>query len=1061
MRKVLSLFVSFFMGITMLMAQNRTVTGSVISEEDGEPVIGASVMVTGTNTGTTTDMDGNFSISVSKDAKTLTVSFVGMITQEAPIKDKMKISLASNYQVIDDVVVTALGVKRSQKALGYSATSLKAEDLTNAHATDLMSGLAGKVAGVSVRNTGDPGASTSVVIRGFTSIGQTNQPMYVVDGVPINNSATYGSEGLDRNYDFGNGASLVNPEDIENMTILKGAAATALYGSRAANGVIMITTKSGKKARKGLGVTYNGGLQWASVLRVPQAQNMFGMGWYGDKTDDENGSWGPRFDGSILKYGAIYNNSQLIKSYLPIEHNVEDFFTTGFKYTNNVSFNGATEDGKSTYYLSVMQVSDDGIIPKAKDTNKQYNFSARATHKVKDLTLSFSANYISQKISSVVGGQKESSMYNAIMQTPRDISFQNMEDLDDIFNTPGYYFTPYGVNNPYWVIENYKNTLDKSRFYGKIQLDYDFLKYFKATARLGGDASTDEYLYGAPNIEAMFGDSYNAIVSQASSILEVTGEVQKRYTRRRDLEADIMVAYDQNIASDWHVNALLGINGNERRASALRATVTNLTIPTWFDLSNSSEIPTLVTDQWKRRSFSWYGTGEIAWKESVFVSGTVRTDYSSTLPYDNNHYTYAGITGSFLWSNFLTGEAKSIVDLGKVRVAWGKTGNDADPYMTMPYFAKGAASSSGWGNSNFPFTKTGTNAYSVGNILGSNNLSPEMTTEFEAGFNVAVFQNRVNVDFAFYNRESDKQIFQLDTDPSTGYTAVNTNLGVIRNRGIELLVSGSPIRTKNWDWTLTWNFTKNKNKVVSLPEDMGGEASIYGFSGGTGLYAIEGKELGIFKATTSQKDEEGHIIVNDKGLPVAGEQVEIGSMSPDYTMGFGTALRYKSITLTVDFDFRKGGLMYSRTKNISWFTGNAIQTAYNDRNPFIVPNSVMSDGNGGYVENTIALTPKDIYTFWDNGGFDMDASDLIDKTYVKLRTVNLTWAMPAKWFKKTPIEQVTLSAYGNNLFLWTPKENTYMDPDASSFGNDLSGQFGEYSTNPSSRKYGFNLSVKF
>lgn len=1060
MRKLLSLIVCLVMGSAMLMAQT-VVSGSVVSSEDGEPVIGASVLVTGTTKGTTTDIDGKFSLNVPANAKTLTVSYVGMSTQDVAVSEKVNVVLTPNRQVLDDVVVTAMGIKRSQKALGYSATSLKGDDLTKLHTTDIMSGMAGKIAGVTVRTSGDPGSSNSVVIRGFSSLSSSNQPLYVVDGVPLNNTASFGSDGLNRGYDFGNGANAVNPEDVENMTVLKGAAATALYGSRAANGVILITTKSGKKGKKGFGISYSGGTQWESLLRVPQSQNTFGMGWYGAKTDDENGSWGPKFDGSILKYGIIYNNSQQIKPYTAIEKNIEDFFETGFMYTNNISFNGASEDGKSNFYLSMMQVSEDGIIPMSKDSNKQYNFSARASHKVKDLTFSFSANYVSQKINSVAAGQKESSMYNAVMQTPRDISFKNLEDLDGIFNTPGYYFTPYGITNPYWVIKNYKNVMDKSRFYGKFEIDYDFLKYFKATARVGVDYTTDDRQYGAPNLEKMFADTYNGI-HDASTLNGVTGEVNEQTYRRRDLESDIMVTYDQKISDDWHVNALVGYNASDRRSSYLYAEVLNLTIPTWFNLGNSSEIPTVKQYMSKRRSLAAYGSVEVAWRESIFLSATARNDWSSTLPKDNNSFFYSGVTLSWLWSNLLSEDLQNIIDLGKVRMAWGKTGNDADPYMTQSVYAQGTASSSGWGTSAFPFSKTGTNAYSVGNTLGSNSLSPEMTTEAEFGLNVAAFKNRINVDFAFYNRESDKQIFSLNMDPAAGYTYMNTNLGSIRNRGIELLITGSPIRTRDWEWTLTWNYTKNKNKVLSLPEELGGESSIYGFSGGTGFYAIEGKEMGIFKAYTSQKDDEGHTICDDNGLPLISEDiVEIGSMNNKFQMGFGTSVRWKSLTLSADFDYRKGGLMFSRTKDITYFNGNAIQTAYNDRNPFIVPNSVQSDGNGGYVPNTTALTPTNIYNYWDNGGEAMDASFLVDKTYVKLRTLNLTWQMPTQWFTKTPIESISLSAYGNNLFLWTPKENTFMDPDASTFGNDLEGQFGEYSANPSSRKYGINVSVKF
>jgi len=1060
MRKLLSLIAALVMSVTMLMAQTKTITGHVVSAEDGEPVIGATVIVPGTSTGTVTDLDGNFSINVPAGTKELSFSYVGMESQILPVKNKMNVTMGSDDKILEDVVVTAMGVKRSSKAIGYSATSLKGDEITKLHTTDVMSGMAGKVAGVTVRTSSDPGASNSVIIRGFSSLSGSNQPLYVVDGVPLNNSATYSSDGLNSGFDFGNGANAVNPEDVENMTILKGAAATALYGSRAANGVILITTKSGKKAKKGFGISYSGGVQWEDVLRVPQSQNVFGMGWYGAKTDDENGSWGPKFDGSVIKYGTIYNNSQLMKSYECIENNIRDFFDTGFMYTNNISFNGGSEDGKSNFYVSLMQVNEDGIIPHSSDTDKQYKFSARASHKVKDLTFRFSANYVSQKTQAVTTGQKGSSMYNAIMQTPRDISFKNLEDLNDPFNLPGNYFTPYDITNPYWVIDNYENTNDKNRFYGKFELQYDFLKHFTATARIGLDYTSDHRFNGAPNLEKMFADTYNGI-NGASTLEGASGSVAERTARRRDLDADFMVTYNQTIKKDWQINALVGLNGNERRYSYLYASVTNLTIPTWFNLSNSSEIPSVDTYLSKRRTMALYGQAELAWKEMIFLSATARNDWSSTLPKDNRSFFYSGVTLSWLWSSMLSDKLKDIIDLGKIRLAWGKTGNDASPYMTQSVYAQGSASSSGWGSSDFPFQATGTNAYSVGNTLGSNTLSPEMSTEFEAGFNVAMFKNRINVDFAFYNKVSDNQIFSLNMDPSTGYNYMNTNLGSIRNRGIELLVTGSPIRTRDFEWSLTWNFTKNKNMVISLPEELGGESNIYGFSGGTGLYAIEGKEMGIFKAYTSKKDEEGHIICDANGLPLITDEIqEIGTMNNDFQMGFGTTISYKGISLSADFDYRKGGLMYSRTKDITLFNGNAIQTAYNDRNPFIVPNSVQ-EVDGKYVTNTTPLTPTNIYNYWNNGGDAMDAAMLVDKTYLKLRTVSLSWDVPTKWLAKTFIEGVRLSAYGNNLFLWTPEDNTYMDPDASTFGNDLQGQFGEYSANPSSRKYGINISVKF
>ena len=1056
MKKSLTmLMVSLFLFVGTALAQTK-VTGTVLSQEDGQPIIGAAVKVDGTGIGMLTDVNGKFSLTLPEGKKSLTISYLGFESKTVTAKNGMRVFLKADATSLDEVVVTAMGIKRSAKALGYSATSLDGEEIAEVRTNDIMSGLAGKVAGVQISTTSsDPGASNSVIIRGVSSLNGSNQPLYVIDGVPMSNSSTYSSNGLNNGYDFGNGANAVNPDDVENMTILKGAAATALYGSRAANGVILITTKSGKK-QAGVGVEYNGGIQWESVLRLPQFQNDFGMGWYGNKTDDENGSWGPKFDGSMLRYGSIYDYSQKMKSYVAIKDNMKDFFDTGMRYNNSVSFSNATD--ATTYYVSLSQIHDDGIIPTSADSYTKYTFTANGSQKVKDVTISTALNYAYQKNSFVTTGQGGSSMYNAIMQTPRDISIAEMKDLSDPFNTPGYYYTPYGITNPYWVLNNYEHKQESERFYGKLQLDYDFLKYFKATYRFGLDTETRHRNQGEPNLESMFKDTYNA---DASTIAGATGQVTQQTTRQREINQDFFVTFDMPV-SDFNINAVAGFNGNERSYSYLYGHVENLTIPTFFDLSNSSERPEVSQYTQKRRLYGIYGQAELAWKNMAYLTLTARNDWSSTLPKENRSFFYPGVTASFLFSELFKDDLKKIINFGKVRAAWGKTGNDANVYMTQSVYAQASSSSSGWASSAFPFSKTGTNAYTAGNTLGSLNLSPEMTTEFELGLNMGFLQNRIVVDFSYYDRKSDKQIFSLNMDPASGYTAMNTNLGKIGNKGIEALITLVPVRTKDFEWAITWNYTKNKNKVISLPEELGGEVNIYGFSGGTGLYAIEGEEMGIFKCYRTKTDGEGHIVVNNKGIPLQTDDIEkVGSMNYKYQMGIGNTFRYKGVSLGIDFDIRKGGLLFSRTADISYFTGNAIQTAYNDRNPFIVPNSVQSDGNGGYVENTTPLDPTQIYNFWNNGGFLSDESFLVDKSYVKLRSVVLSWELPKKWLSGTPLQGVKVSFFGNNLFLWTPSSNTFIDPELTSFGNDLEGNFGEYSANPSSRKFGFNVNVKF
>lgn len=1070
-KKLMLLLACILVGIGSVMAQTK-ITGKVISSDDGQPIVGASVLVTGTRIGASTDVDGNFTLpNVPSSAKTLRVSYIGMQSKIVNITGgRMKITLQSDEKTLDEVVVTAMGIKRSEKAVGYSVTSVKSADITKNRTSDIMSGLSGKIAGVQITSTSsDPGSSNSVVIRGFSSLSGSNQPLYVIDGVPMNNTSVSSSDGLNNGFDFGNGANAVNPDDVDNISVLKGAAATALYGSRAACGVIMITTKSGKKNKKGVGIEYNGGVQWSTLLRLPQMQNDFGMGWYGKKTQIENGSWGPRFDGIKELWGNVYNNSQKLKSYVPMENNIKDFFDTGVRYNNSISFNGATDKGD--YYVSASQIYDDGIIPTNADNFRKYTFSARGSHKEGALTFSTSLNYAYQKNNFASTGQGLS-MYNSIMQTPRDISIIGLKDLNDPFNMPGYYYTPYGVTNPYYVLNNNMNEYDSERFYGKFQVDYDFLKYFKLTYRFGIDSSTGTENTGQPNLYQMFydGTANGSLYGSNSPFIGKTGSVTEQITRRREINQDIMVTFNKDF-TDFNVNAIGGFNGNERTVSYLYSKITDLTIPTWYNLSNTASKPTTNQYSSLRRLIGAYAQVEGAWKNMLYLTLTARNDWSSTLPKNNRSFFYPGVTASYIFTETLPESLKSVINYGKFRIAWGKTGNDAAPYMVNPVYAQSGANGY-WNNSTttymFPYTKTGVNAYTVGNVLGSNTLSPEMTSEFELGLNMSFLKDRLSFDASFYNRITDKQIYSLDMDYSSGYTAQNTNIGKIRNRGFEILLKGTPIKTKDFSWDLTWNFTKNWSKVLSLPEELGGQASIYGFSGGTGLYAEVGKPLGVFKAEVPQRTADGKIIVNPStGLPIAQANMQtVGDMNHKYEMGFGTTIRYKTLSLSADLDVRRGGLMYSHTKNITYFTGNAIQTTYNSRSLFIIPNSVCAvtaaDGKTTtYVPNTTPLDETNYFNYFYAGGSDMGSGFLIDKSYVKLRSVVLTWELPKSWLAKTPFTTVRLSAFGNNLFVWTPSSNTFVDPEVTSFGNDLEGNFGEYLTNPSSRHFGFNLNVQF
>jgi TonB-linked SusC/RagA family outer membrane protein len=1056
MKKLLLLIVLFVsIGVASLSAQTKVITGTVTAtDESAGEMIGVSVTVKGTVIGTITDINGNYSLpNVPNDATTLVFSFIGMKTQEVEIGGRSVVNcvLESEAFGLEEIVVTAMGIKRSEKSIGYAATSVTGSEIAEARSSDVMRSLSGKVAGVKISaSSSDPGSSNSVIIRGVSSLSGSNQPLYVIDGVPMNNSSVYSSDGLNSGFDFGNGANAINPDDIETMTVLKGAAATALYGSRAANGVILITSKSGQRTGRGLGIEYNGGMQWESILRFPEFQNEFGMGWNGDHTYIENGSWGPKFDGSMQLWGTVYNNSQKMKPFVALEDNVKDFFDLGVRYNNSLSFNGSNEDGE--FYASFSQLSSDGLLPTDADTYDRYTFSTRGSYKIGNLTVSSSINYLTQENQFAMTGQGLTTI-NSIYQTPRDISIISLADLTDPFNTTDYYFTPYGTTNPYYLLDVVQNTYKSDRTYGKIQLDYTFLEDFNFTYRLGLDASNYEQKSGTPEIKASIGSPNEGQVDQE-------GEVSQQFLRRRELNSDILLTYAKSVG-DFDINALVGNNINDRISSSLSASVTGLDNPTWYNLSNSANTPSVSEYFSNRRLIGVFGQVDLAWKDMLFVTLTARNDWSSTLPTGNNSFFYPGVTGSFLFSELIPDN--QILSFGKVRIAYGQTGNDADPYMINPYYAQ-AAARVGFGSLEFPLG--GTNAFTYGNVLGNSNLQPEITTEFEVGANVAFYNGRLVVDFAYYDRNSDKQIFSLDMDPSTGFTAQNLNLGKISNKGVELQATVVPIRTNNFTWEITANYTKNNSLVESLPEELGGVATIYGLTGGTSLDAVVGKPLGMFKAEVPATDPDGNIIVDNSGVPIAADEFAyVGDMNYDYELGLGSVVSYKNLSFSFDFDIRQGGLMYSRTKDINYFVGNAIQTTYNDRNTFIIPNSVQEidngDGTYNYVENTIPVASSDITNYFGDGADMLGSQFLVDKSFVKLRSVTLGYSLPSRWINNTFLGDVRISLFGNNLLLWTPASNTYIDPELTSFGNDLEGNYGEYTANPSTRQYGFNLSVKF
>ena len=1058
--------VSLFLFVGTALAQTK-ITGTVLSQEDGQPIIGAAVKVDGTSTGMLTDVNGKFSLTLPEGKKSLTISYLGFQPKTVTAKNGMRVFLKADATALEEVVVTAMGISRQQKTLGYSAQTLKDEELTVGKLTDVTSALAGKVAGVQISaSSANPGTANSVIIRGFSSINGNNQPLYVIDGVPMQQTSSLAQGSQEA---FG-GISNVNPNDIESMTVLKGAAATALYGSRAANGVIVITTKGGKKnGERNFQITYDGSVQWRQVSTLPKMQNQFGQGWNGKQTYIENGSWGPEFDGSMQVYGPIWNHQQLIHKYEAVESNIKDFFETGLSTSHSVALSGVSDDNKMTYYLSYSFSKDDGIIPSNKDTYTRNTIAYRGSYEAtKWLKLSSSVNF-AKTSTDIVGSYQGTSMIDGIMEFPRDISLVDRKNLNSAFDTPEAWYTPYGITNPYWAIENNYNHNDAKQLYGKIQADIKPIKQLTLSYRFGFDYTDYDLKMGYPQIaldDALINEDYG----YAPSNMNQAGWVFSRYQRKYELNHDFLANFaDKYLDDKLDVNVNVGVNMNERNSTVMTGQTDDLTFETGFwDLSNGATKSELSEGQSKRRLVGLFGDVTLGWDEMLYLNLTARNDWSSTLPINANSYFYPGATLSWIFTRLIP--KNDILEFGKLRLAYGKTGNDADPYQTAVRFIQGT-SRAYYGTDVAKFPMNGVNSFQASSTIGSSDLKPEMTTEYEVGLNLALLKNRINIDFSFYNRETKDQIFTLPVDPATGYSYMVTNFGNVRNRGIELLVNTTPIQTKDFRWDLGFNFSKNQNKVLSMPASVeGGKTTIYNFSAGNDavyFYAEEGNPMGEFYTYMPQYTEDGKLIVGSDGQPILTTELQDTgkNMNPDWIGGVTTAFYYKGFSLSGALDIRKGGYMFSRSKNLMQFTGNGSITTYNQRRPFIIPNSVYEDG----TENTTPIMlgggdyeVGDYQTYYNDYGWGLGGEAyLVNKSYVKLRNITLAYQLPKSIVNQLYLSDVTLSLFCNNVFTWTHKSNTFIDPESSTRGNDLEGQFGELYVNPSCRTFGFNVGIKF
>lgn len=1062
MRK-LALIMSLFLcvGLEAVFAQTKNITGVVTGLDDGQPIPGVSVSVKGSSLGTITSIDGTYSINVPADASAIVYRFVGMKTQEIVYTGQTKINviMESESLEVEEVVVTAMGIKRSEKAVGYATTTIGADDIAASQTVNPMNALQGKVAGIQITSAPGAGSTQNVFIRGASSF-NNNQPLYIVDGVAIVNEQNQTGTALNSQADLGSGINAINPDNIAEMTVLKGAAATALYGSRAANGVILITTKTGAKNKDGkMLIAYDGSYGVSRVGRLPERQSMFGQGWSGKRALDENGNWGAPYDGKDRVWGNVVDNSQMVKPYKFLEDRVRDFYDLGQNYKNAISASGGNE--RTTYFLSFSQNSVDGVIPTDADSYDRFTVSANGSHKTDKLELSSSINFSNEHNRSVPSGQG-TSVFRSILEIAEDISVVDLEDYNSKYNNLDNYFTPYGIN-PYFALNENGAEQTKNKFFGKAEAKYNFTSNLALTYRFGGDIENSTSEMWISKIEFTPG-SYNEKSSTANA-----GSYENTKRTRYEFSHDFLLTYNKELSSDLSFNALGGVNFNERGYDRLEGSISSIDVDGYYNLSNS--LTDAKSEQYteKKRMVGVFGSVDLAYKNYAFLSLTARNDWSSTLPEDNNSFFYPGATFSYVFSDFFKQKSVDLgpISFGKLRVAYGWTGNDTDPYMINSVFVSGTSDNPGYPNiDDLSFPLNGVNSYEVSNRLGNPNLKPEITKEIEFGLDVRFFNNRLGFDVAYYDKNTEGLIAALPIDPSSGYTSQVTNLCDVNNNGIELAVNMVPVKTKDFSWEMTYIYTKNNNKVTKLNGD--GEVSLGGFGGAT-IVAVEGKELGLFKTYVPQTVDingETKVVVDGNGNVTKSADMQVledRSINEDFQMGLTNTFRWKSLTLSGTLDFHSGGYIYSYTKDYMHWTGSAIESTMNGRQPFIVPNSVVfNNDTKTYSENTTPVTSNTFHNFYgDYGAFESDAYNIIDRSFLKLREVSLSYVLPYSLASKLRMSEVRLSFVASNFLLWTPEDNQYIDPETTTFGNDIEGRFGEFGANPTNQVYTFGLSLKF
>lgn len=1086
------LFTTLILIVTLLgsiSAQQSVVTGTVTSAADGLSVPGVTVAVKGTTTGTVTDGNGQFSLSVPTDGKTLVFSFIGLKTLETPIAGKTSFKIALEVETIgiEDVVVTALGIKREVKALGYAQQGVSASDLSAGREKNISNMLTAKIAGVQVAKTaGGAGGSTNVIIRGNSSIGSNNQPLWVVDGIPIiNNQNSSNAAGVNSgDHDYGDGVADINPDDIESMNVLKGPNAAALYGSRGANGVIMITTKSGAKKKKGIGVEINSNVAVDRINLIPTFQNKyasgyedetFAYGWEETASDGikypypENGnidSWGPPLDGTIRVIDVfklpgdptLANGKHTTMLLLPQpEDNVKSFYETGISNTNNVAITSVSD--KSTVRLSMGNTTTHGVIPNEKITRNTVTLRA-TTQATEYLSFDAKVSYIRSggEQRPTLGYGQTSPVWNlAIMArfTPLDFIKKSYEETGSYFRFPGENY------NPWYIVNEIKNNDHRDRVIGNVSTTLKITDWLKLMGRVGLDSYSEER------------EEIWPVGARGTDFAK--GQFTRRFLNNQEINADAILTADKAISSSLSVSASLGTSILSQRSAFMSWTGRDLKSPGVYDISNANVV--LPDENLRRKEIqSVFFMGQLGYKNYLFLDVTGRNDWSSTLGIDNYSFFYPSVSASFVFTDALKMDSK-ILNFGKLRASWSQVGNDAAPYLTTAGYS--LSTTAGFNGNRY--------AFAPGTIppLG---LKNETTEAWEIGADLRFLNNRISLDATYYDGKTTDQILQLQIPVSSGYSNKIVNAGEIRNSGIEIALNLTPVKTQSFSWDINFNFAKNKSKVVELSPGIKTYLLINGDDPDVDIEARVGEPFGNLIGFAYQRAPDGQKIVNSEGVYIKeNEKSVLGNINPDWIGGLNNRFSYKGFSMNFLLDIVQGGQMVSHTmynmeaKGTGKFTEEGRRPkVYDDQGnklPYVgVLDGVVevfemtADGKfvldenkqkilTGYEKNALAVSGQKYWAqrAWGNIGEEF----ILDKSYIALREVMIDYSFKPSFMKKTPFETMNLSVFGRNLFYLEEHMNDMgIAPDAVP-NTSAAGAGIEALAMPSTRTYGVNLKLTF